>query len=99
MVCHNCSREVKMLTRVARLDTCPHCDADLHCCKNCRFFDPGKNNQCGEPAAEYVRDKIKPNFCDYFEPNKRVPLNTRDSSAGAAKTDVKSAFDALFKKK
>ncbi|HZS07705.1 MAG TPA: hypothetical protein VFD58_22910 [Blastocatellia bacterium] len=99
MVCHNCSREVKLVAKVARTDECPHCDADLHCCKNCRFFDPGKNNQCSETSAEYVRDKTRANFCDYFEPNKRLPLNTRDSSTGAAKTDVRSAFDDLFKKK
>lgn len=98
MVCHSCSREVKLIGKVARADECPHCKADLHCCRNCRFFDPGKNNQCSEPTAEYVRDKTRANFCDYFEPSRRVPLNTRDSSSGAAQDDVRSAFDKLFRK-
>ncbi|MFN0123128.1 MAG: hypothetical protein ACKV2V_21720 [Blastocatellia bacterium] len=98
MVCHNCSREVKLLGKVARKDECPHCKADMHCCKNCRFFDPGKNNQCSETSADYISDKLKANFCEYFEANKRVPLNTRDASTQTKPTDVRSAFDNLFKK-
>ena len=68
----------------------------MHCCKNCRFFDPGKNNQCSEPQAEYVRDKVRDNFCDYFEANRNVPLHER--SAETQRTDsARSAFDNLFK--
>ena len=98
-LCHHCGREIQLLSELQRTDSCPQCYSDLKVCLNCRFFDPGKNNQCSETSAEYVRDKSKANFCDYFEPNKRLPLNTRDSSTGAAKTDVRSAFDDLFKKK
>lgn len=98
MVCHNCGREIKVIGKFARTDECPHCSADIHCCKNCRFFDPGKNNQCSEPAAEYVKDKLKANFCDYFEPNNRVPLTTRGGAQQVDRDDVRKAFDKLFKK-
>lgn len=98
MVCHNCGREIKVIGKFARTDECPHCNADIHCCKNCRFFDPGKNNQCSEPAAEYVRDKLKANFCDYFEPNNRIPLTTRGGAQTVDRDDVRKAFDKLFKK-
>lgn len=98
MVCHNCGREIKLLTKVARADECSHCQADQHGCKNCRFFDPGKNNQCSEPAAEWVRDKIKANFCDYFTPNNRVPLTSHKSAPRTQSDDVRKAFDKLFKK-
>jgi hypothetical protein len=98
MVCHHCGRDIKLITKVVRTDECPHCEADMRCCKNCRFFDPGKNNQCSESQAEWVRDKLKANFCDYFEPNNRVPLTTRGGSQSARPDDARKAFDKLFKK-
>ena len=98
MVCHSCGRDIKLLGKVARTDECPNCNADMHCCKNCRFFDPGKNNQCNEPAAEWVRDKLKANFCDFFEPNKRFPLTSRGAGESGRTDDVRKAFDKLFKK-
>jgi len=99
MVCHNCGREIKVIAKVARADECPHCDADMHCCKNCRFFDPGKNNQCSEPQADLVRDKLKANLCEFFEPNTRVPLTTRGGAQSVQRNDVRKEFDNLFKKK
>ena len=62
------------------------------------FFDPSKNNQCSEPQAEYVRDKLKANFCDFFEPNARVPLTSRGGAQAVNRDDVRKAFDKLFKK-
>ena len=99
MVCHNCGREIKLIGKIARADECPHCSADMHCCKNCRLFDPGKNNQCNEPQADYVKDKAKANFCDYFEANTRVPLTSRGGAQKVQRDDVRKAFDNLFKKK
>lgn len=99
MVCQSCGREVKVIAKIARTDECPHCDADLHCCKNCRHFDPGKNNQCNEPQADYVSSKIKANFCDFFEPNTRVPLTTRGGAQSVNRDDTRKAFENLFKKK
>jgi len=29
-------------SRVGTLDVCPKCHADLHACRNCQFYDPGK---------------------------------------------------------
>lgn len=97
MVCHNCGREIKLIGKVTRKDTCSYCDTDLHSCKNCRHFDPGKSNQCDEPQADYVRDKLKSNFCEFYEPNTRVPLTSR--SAQPRGDDARKAFENLFKKK
>ena len=96
MVCQNCGREIKIIGKVVRGDECPNCKAEMHCCKNCRFFDPGKNNQCSETQADYVRDKSRDNFCEFFEPNRNVPLNER--SATLQRTDnARGGFDKLFK--
>jgi len=99
MVCHNCGREIKVIGKVLRKDECPHCNADMHCCKNCRFFDPGRSKQCSEPQADYVSDKLKANFCEFFEANNRVPLTSRGGAQTVQRDDVRKAFDDLFKKK
>ena len=97
MVCHGCGREIKLIGKALRGDECPHCNADVRCCKNCRFFDPGKSNQCSEPQADYVRDKVKANFCEFFEANNRLPL-TKRASEPVQRDDARKNFDKLFNK-
>lgn len=92
-VCHFCSRELDLPAGVARTDSCPHCKSDLKCCRNCRFFDPGFNNQCREPQAEWTPDKEKANFCEFFEYREQGA-----TASTASKKDARSAFDSLFKK-
>ena len=38
--CFSCGRAIQVLAgqKVLKRDTCSDCDADLHCCKNCRFL-------------------------------------------------------------
>lgn len=82
---------------IYRHDACAQCDCDLHSCVHCRFFDASRNNQCAEPQAEWVKDKDRANFCDYFEPRTGVGSSNRDG--GANRTGgARSAFDDLFKK-
>jgi hypothetical protein len=96
--CHNCGAQRKLLPsqKIQRNDTCSQCDADLHCCRACRFFDPGRNNQCAEPQAEWVSEKARANFCDYFEPRTTIDLVNRSSSTPE---DTRKSFDSLFKKR
>lgn len=93
--CWKCGQVIELATggRVGRRETCPKCDADLHACRNCRFFDPGKHNQCAETQAEWVRDKEAANYCDYFSPNPNLSA-VRPSSTSE---DAKKKFDSLFK--
>lgn len=53
----------------AREGECPQCRKQTHVCRNCRFYQPGRPNDCQEPIAEHVGDKQRANFCDYFEPS------------------------------
>ncbi len=96
--CQDCGAPVQLLPgrKISRQDTCSHCDADLHCCRNCRFFDPGKHNQCAETQAEWVSEKERANFCDYCEPRTSIDLIHRGATSAQSS---KEAFDALFKKK
>jgi hypothetical protein len=56
-------------------------------------YDPHAHNKCREPQAEWVTDRERANFCDFFIPN-----NLNASAAGKPSADPRSAFDALFKK-
>jgi len=46
---------------------CRHCDVDLHVCKNCRYFYPGKPNDCLVPGTDFVRDREASNLCEEFK--------------------------------
>lgn len=66
IACYQCQNEIELSERVGRKDICPFCGADLHCCRNCKFYDESAHNQCKEPNSEWVSDREKSNFCDYF---------------------------------
>ena len=83
--------------RVLTRDTCPKCDYDLHTCRNCRFYDTTKHNQCAETQAEWVRDKEASNYCDYFSPNPVGPSGARPNRSLSPADDAKKKFDSLFK--
>jgi hypothetical protein len=94
MVCYQCGNNIKLERKLGRQDTCPQCNAYLHCCLNCRFHDDKSPNECREPQAEWVRDKKMGNFCDYFEVKsgqQQVDMNSRND-------DARKKLDALFGK-
>ncbi len=92
MICWKCRKETN-IEKPVRGDECPNCHADLHVCKACDFYESGSHNDCRESSADFVSDKERSNFCDYFRPSKKI---TKDG--GASKVDeAKAAFDALFK--
>ena len=47
-------------------DECLQCRTDLHVCLNCIFYDEGKANRCREPQADYVKERDRANYCEYF---------------------------------
>lgn len=95
VACHSCGYENDLPPgrKVQRRDECERCGSDLHCCFNCRFYDPRRHNECAETQAERVVDKGRSNFCDYFEPGGGAVSGGRGSSSDAAK----KSFDDLFK--
>jgi hypothetical protein len=69
---------------------CPHCDIDLHACLNCRFYTPGKPNDCAVPGTDWVKDRERMNLCDEFEAKK-------EGGSVPPPTSKKKGFDSLFK--
>jgi hypothetical protein len=94
MICHHCRGELKVGGYISRSDECPQCGSDVHCCLNCDNYDPYAHNKCREPQAEWVTDREKANFCDFFIPNSL----SASAATSSPVRDARSAFDNLFKK-
>jgi hypothetical protein len=65
-LCAFCGKDIGGEGRVERTDTCPHCHRDLYCCIQCEFYDEYAHNKCREPESEWVSDRQKANFCDFY---------------------------------
>jgi hypothetical protein len=78
---------------VPRESECPKCGRDLHACRNCRHHDTAVNNQCREPNAEWVTDRDRANFCEFFQLAEAPIGGGRDRSAEARKK-----LEDLFRK-
>jgi hypothetical protein len=76
---------------LSRVAECTACRAYEHVCRMCLMFDRNAPKQCREQDAEEVKEKERPNFCDYFKPNPQA------FKVGDAKTQAaKSTLDSLF---
>ena len=90
--CHKCGAEwVSEKKRPAFSEYCDQCSAYLHCCKNCRFYEPGAHNDCRIGTTEWVADKARGNYCDEFE-----FADTTKTSDSSRKSAGGEAFDSLF---
>lgn len=92
--CWQCGQMLAQLDYGREVD-CSICGKRTRVCRNCRFFAPGRPNDCQEPmVTERVVDKQRANFCEFFEPT-LTPLTARP---GLAPTDLAQAAEALFRK-
>jgi len=93
-MCFSCGAQLSSGTKPGRSDTCLDCDADVHCCRNCEFYDPGSYNECRESQAERVLEKDRSNFCDYFS----FALDSGGGrAAGSQQRRGGNPLDELFK--
>lgn len=93
--------------------TCPKCGAELHCCKQCAYFEPSTRFQCRKSIPERIAVKDKANECELFSPRVTVARDVRppvaepipvrnggtsQSNGPRTADDARAAFDSLFKK-
>ena len=81
-----------LLMPLSRSAHCKACDAALHVCLMCLFYEPRVAKQCREPVADEVKDKDRPNFCDYLELNPQAWKPADHSEAGAAASGLNDLF-------
>jgi hypothetical protein len=92
--CYNCGEELVFEVKIGRRDMCPNCFAYLHCCYNCKFYNPDVHNQCTENQGEFIRDRAEGNFCLYFtfrEVGEENPLD----EARKAKEKLEAMFGGM----
>jgi hypothetical protein len=92
--CHACLKALEIKTPVGRREGCPCCGSDLHCCLNCAFHEKGAYNECREPQAERVIEKVRSNFCDFFI----FQVAEMDGERGVSRESAKAKMESLFKK-
>lgn len=77
---------------IRHAEVCGHCNADLHVCRQCTFFNPRVADACEEPIATAVAIKVRANYCDYFKPSATAWQGLGDAAADRARSEL----DALF---
>lgn len=102
--CANCSAVVEATT-ISFTEQCKKCEADLHSCKNCSYFDPGARFECKKPIELRVAKKAERNMCLLFASKVSVEKQQNNEAkrpAAAPKeqpvSSGRQAFENLFKK-
>jgi hypothetical protein len=91
--CWKCGEPLKdIILPFSRFEECTVCKADQHVCMLCKEYDKTLANACREDRADFVLEKDKANFCDYFKPRPHAYQRLDDAAALAAKAKL----DALF---
>ena len=101
MNCWKCKKAISDIpVKIGFRATCIHCEADIHVCKNCRYYSTGKPNDCMIPGTDPIADKEQSNLCEDFKP--LVPtscINEKDNARKVFGEDAipeKKNFDDLF---
>jgi len=93
MQCWKCGAELKhLLLPFSRYEECSVCKADLHACLACLHYAPNLSDACEEDRADFILDKDKANFCDYF----RVNTKAYQKQENTATSEARSKLAALF---
>lgn len=109
--CYNCA--VTLPPDVDFRGNCPKCNAALHCCKQCAFFDSSTRFQCTKPILVRIAPKDQANQCELFKGRVTVARDAPAHMSGTGNAangptasspvprnadDARAAFDSLFKK-
>jgi predicted RNA-binding Zn-ribbon protein involved in translation (DUF1610 family) len=90
--CWHCGVELQPVD-YGRESDCRYCGKSTRVCRNCRWYAPGRPNECEEPMAERVLDKTRANFCDFFEPT----TEPRGDASTDSDKALRQAAEDLFK--
>ena len=92
--CHACGALWEERHDPGRGETCLRCGADMHCCMNCRHYDPIKAGDCALRNTDPPADKAKANVCDDFQMADRAQPPPSDAGRKRA---VEEKWKSLFK--
>lgn len=93
--CAVCGEKQRDDLQIVQDSTCWKCNAGLHTCTHCRYFDTSAPGECRAGAEPYVAAKAKRNACTSFET--KATQEFAENHGSDTPSDAKTAFDALFK--
>lgn len=94
LVCWNCGASLEEVPRpISRHANCPSCYEVLHCCRMCRWYAPGRPQDCDHDRADPPVHKEGANFCEYFSPQRNAWASEVDERKAAARSQLDSLFD------
>ncbi len=94
-MCYKCLKMLSFLSPISRSEVCPHCGADVRCCKNCKHYSLGQHYDCKEHVQEFVADKEKANFCDWFMLNS-ITNDSLKNENEKQNISLRDNFNSLF---
>jgi hypothetical protein len=88
---------------------CPRCAFELHCCKQCAYFDSAARFECMQHIPEAIPRKDQRNDCTFYEFRTTIEKDTAPSTPPSSQSaaperavsrplDARQAFENLFKK-
>lgn len=90
--CWQCGKPLEaLILPMSRREECVACHADQHVCKMCEFFNDSGRGDCREDRAEWISDRERANFCDYFKPSV-ANINTKSLANERAKVEFAELF-------
>lgn len=93
LVCWRCGASLQQVSQpLARLAQCKVCDADLHVCRLCKFYNPRHSDKCDHELAEPAREVDVANFCHYFRPQAGAYNSQEKSRADDALAQLQALF-------
>lgn len=91
--CWRCGEQLaEDVLPIRRAELCSACNADLHACKMCGFYNTSVADACEEPVATAVSNKERANYCDYFKPSPRAYKGAVDDAAARARAELEALF-------
>ena len=93
LLCWSCGQSAsEHPTPMSTYAECSSCNAQLHVCRMCGYWDSQIRTGCKEERAEEIRDREKANFCEWFLPSTEVFDPERANQAHKAEQDLASLF-------
>jgi hypothetical protein len=77
--------------KIYKSTLCPSCGKEMKICLNCVHYDSSAYHECRESQAEFVQDKERANFCDYFTADRKNAGKPNEKAENA-----RQKFEDLF---
>ena len=91
--CWQCGAHLSnIITPVSRREECSQCHSDIHACKMCQHYDTHNRTGCNEERAEFIVDKERANFCEYYALSSHAFDDTKLIKQRQAKAQLAALF-------